>query len=371
MKKLIALFLCMCLTAGIVPAVAEGNNLFGSGSAKEESIVLIRDEIFETAREFVKAGEDIKAFALFEFLADRGDAQAPARTAKIKARFASVEEGRQLMRNRTLYHEQINEKNLAFMIQKKGGTLEEFIDYAAEQVQLFEPEEEKLISDSLAWMQAQMEKHGLALPDPGTITFVKSTGKEAAGAAGYTSEGAIFLTSEFTGLTEDQAREMIAHEIFHCLSRLFPEFRQAMYSLIHFKVLDQDIDIPREIWDEIMANPDVEHHDSTATFTINGEKKECYLVFLTDAVFEKPGDIFINSAYVGIVPIGEAVIYRADEVEDFWDVVGRNTNYAEDPEEIMATVFGKMIMRLDDGMESFANPEIPEGIISYLKNGGT
>jgi len=302
--------------------------------------------------------------------AESAPAEASARTTKIEAHFASVEEGQQLMRNRTLYHEQINAKNLEFMLQKKGGTLEEFIDYAAEQVQPFEPEEEKRISDILAWMQAQMEKHGLALPDPGTITFVKSSGKEAAGAAGYTSEGAVFLTPEFNSLTEDQAREIFVHEIFHCLSRLFPEFRQAMYSLIHFKVLDHDIDIPQEIRDEIMANPDVEHHNSTAVFTINGEKKECYLVFLTDTVFEKPGDIFINGAYVGIVPIGESVIYRADEVEDFWDVIGRNTNYNEDPEEIMATNFGMTILRLDDGMESFKTPEIPEGIITYLKNGG-
>ena len=56
----------------------------------------------------------------------------PAKTTKINAHFATVEEGEELMRNRKLYHEQINEKNLAFLLQKKGGTLEEFIDYAAE-----------------------------------------------------------------------------------------------------------------------------------------------------------------------------------------------------------------------------------------------
>ena len=332
MKKLIALVLSLCMMASLLPAMAETVPAAGSVDNQE----------------------------------------APTRTTKIEAHFASVEEGQQLMRNRTLYHEQINEKNLAFLLQKKGGTLEEFIDYAAEQVQPFEPEEEKRINDILAWMQARLEKHGLALPNPGTITFVKSSGKEATGADGYTTEGAIFLaTSFFTNLTEDQARQIMMHEIFHCLSRLFPEFRRAMYSLIHFNVLDQDIDIPQEIWDKIMANPDVEHHNSTAVFTINGEKKECYLVFLTDTVFEKPGDIFIDGAYVGIVPVGESVIHRTDEVEDFWDVVGRNTKYTEDPEEIMATVFGQTIMQLDDGLEIFKTPEIPEGIISYLKSSDT
>lgn len=297
---------------------------------------------------------------------------AAQRTTKIEAHFASVEEGQQLMRNRTLYHEQINEKNLEFLLQKKDGTLEEYIEFAAEQVQPFEPEDEQLINDTLSWFQEQLEKHGLSLPDPGTVTFVKTSGQEAPGAYGYTSEGTIFITSPiFMVAAEDEARELIVHEIFHCLSRLFPEFRQAMYSLIHFTVLEKDIDIPQEIQDVFVANPDVEHHNSTAVFTINGEKKECYLVFMTDSVFEKAGDSFFNGEYAGVVPVGESVICRADEVEDFWDVVGRNSSYAMDPEEIMAINFYKTILHLDDGLENCPSPEIPEGIVEYLKDSGT
>ncbi len=56
------------------------------------------------------------------------------RTTTITPHFASLEEGQELMRGRTLYHEQINEGNLAFLLQKKGGTLDEYIGYAAEQV---------------------------------------------------------------------------------------------------------------------------------------------------------------------------------------------------------------------------------------------
>lgn len=93
-------------------------------------------------------------------------------TSKITAHFATPEEGQELIRNRKLYYGQINEKNLAFLLQKKDGTLEEYIDYAAEQVLPFEPEEEQKINDVLEWMQKQLESHGLKLPDPGTITFM-------------------------------------------------------------------------------------------------------------------------------------------------------------------------------------------------------
>ena len=297
----------------------------------------------------------------------------PAETAwttQITAHFATVEEGQQLMRGRTLFHDQITDETLDFFLQRKGGTLEEYIDYSADQVMAFTPEEEQRVNDALAWLQEQLGKNGLRLPDPGTITFVKSTGNETLGAAGYTSEGTIFLgwfvySPEY--YPDDLFRQIIIHELSHCLSRLYPEYRQALYSLVHFTVLDQEIDVPEEIRSKIIANPDVEHHNSYATFTIGGEKKDCYLVFLTDSVFENPGDTFFSGMYSGVIPLDGSAVYRVEEVDDFWDIVGRNTDYVEDPEELMATNFAYAILHLEDGYGDFKNPEILEGIIEYLK----
>lgn len=291
-------------------------------------------------------------------------------TTKLTAHFATVEEGQRLMRERTLFHDQIAEGTLGFFLQRKGGTLEEYIEYSADQVMAFTPEEEKRVNDTLTWLQYTLEHHGLLLPDPGEITFVKSTSQEALGSAGYTSGGTIFLgwfaySPEY--YTDDMFRLLVVHELFHCLSRQFPEFRQAMYSLIHFTVMDHEIDVPEEIRERIIANPDVEHHDNYAAFTINGEKKDCYLVFLTDSVFEKKGDTFFAGMYSGVVPLDGSAVYRVEEVEDFWDVVGRNTDYVEDPEEAMATNFASAIQNLDAGYAEFKNPEILEGIIEYLK----
>ena len=60
------------------------------------------------------------------------------------------------------------------------------------------------------------------------------------------------------------------------------------------------------------------------------------------------------------------MIYRAEDVKDFWDVVGENTEYAEDPEEIMADNFSFAIMYPDEFGE-FKTPGILEGIVKYLK----
>ena len=293
------------------------------------------------------------------------------RTTKLTAHFATVEEGQQLMRDRTLFHAQIADSTLAFFLQRKGGTLEEYIKYSEEQVMAFTPAEEQRVNDTLDWFSDQLEKHGLSLPDPGEITFVKSTCDETLGAAGYTSGGTIFLgwfTYTPKYYSDEMFRLLVTHELSHCLSRLYPDYQQALYSLIHFTVLDEDIQVPEEILNQIIANPDVEHHNSCATFTINGEKKDCYLVFLTDSVFEKPGDTFFDGMYSGVVPLDESRVYRVEEVDDFWDVVGRNTDYVEDPEELMATCFAYAMVYMDGGYGSFANPEILEGIVDYLKN---
>lgn len=294
-------------------------------------------------------------------------------TTKLTARCATVEEGQELMRSRTQFHDQINESALAFFLQQKGGTLEEYIEYSAEQVLPFSPAEEKRVMDALAWLQDCLEQYGLQLPDPGTVTFVKSTSQEALGSAAYTSGGTIFLNHFvlYPFLYSDEAfRKLVVHELSHCLSRLFPEYRQALYSLVHFTIADHDFDLPEEIRNHFIANPDVEHHDSYATFTIHGEKKDCYLVFMTDSVFENPGDTFFAGMYSGIVPVDGSGMYRVEEVEDFWDVVGRNTDYVEDPEELMAVNVSLALTSLGQGYEHFKNPEILEGIVSYLKQGG-
>jgi len=62
------------------------------------------------------------------------------------------------------------------------------------------------------------------------------------------------------------------------------------------------------------------------------------------------------------------VICRAEDVKDFWEVVGENTDYTDDPEEIMADNFAYAIMDLDIGYEERnKSPEILEGIRKYLK----
>ena len=98
----------------------------------------------------------LAAFVLLAGCASALASSAPAETAmttQITARFATVEEGQQLMRERTLFHNQITDDTLAFYLQKKGGTLDEYIEYSAEQVMAFTPQEELRVNTALDWLQ--------------------------------------------------------------------------------------------------------------------------------------------------------------------------------------------------------------------------
>lgn len=83
-----------------------------------------------------------------------------------------------------------------------------------------------------------------------------------------------------------------AHELFHCLTRCNREFRSEMYQVIHFTTQDKDFALPESIKEHFISNPDVEHHNSYATFVIDGEPVKCFAAFVTTRHFKKEGDSF-------------------------------------------------------------------------------
>ena len=290
-------------------------------------------------------------------------------TTEITVHFATVEEGRQLMRERTAFHNQINEYALEFFLQRKGGTLEEYIDFSADQVRAFTPEEEERITEALGWLCGLLEEHHLRVPKLGPVIFVKTTCQEVSGASGYTSGGAVFINESKLSpdnYPEENFRLLIVHELSHCFSRNSREYREGLYSLVSFTIADHEFDLPEEVRSRFIANPDVEHHDNYATFTIGGEKKDCLLAFMSDAVFENPGDSFCTGMYTAVVALDGSGIYRVDEVDDFLEIVGRNTDYVEDPEELMATNVAFALTSLEKGYEEYKSPEILEKIIAFL-----
>ena len=295
----------------------------------------------------------------------------------ISYHFADQKEGVQLMMGNKDYYAGFSQNDLDYKMQKKGAVMDEYRSYAAKQVESFTDKEKQAYNKLMTEINEELDKKGYKLPPLDEITFIKTTMREESGAGGYTHGTQIYLNEGYsnallTGNEEDRnaVKEVIYHELFHCLTRCNQDFRKDMYSLIHFTVQDKDYKIPSSALKYYISNPDVEHHNAYATFKINGKDIDCFTVLATTKNFEKEGDSFFECMITGLVPIdGTDIMYTADDASYFFDIFGENTGYVIDPEECMADNFSFAMMYGDKGPDGngYKNPEIIKGILELIK----
>ncbi len=293
-------------------------------------------------------------------------------------RFADADEAARLLLSNRDYYEDMTQNDLNFRLQKLGGTLEELEAFAAAQTRDFTDAEKARIDQAMARIENTCAERGYALPPTDDIVFAKTTMAEECNAGAYTHGTQIYIGAnriqKVLSAASDSALRakfdaIIAHELFHCLTRNHPDFRAAMYGILGFTVVDDDYEFAPEIRERMISNPDVEHHNSYAVFDINGTPTNCVVLFTTAKPFEKEGDSFFTDEVIGLVPIDDmSTMYTFDDAANFWDVFGRNTEYVIDPEETLADNFSFTLSYGLYGME-YKNPEIIQAIDALLKAG--
>ena len=298
--------------------------------------------------------------------------------ARIHYHCASLSEGQQLLVANTDYYNSLTPMDIDWRMSKTGATRAELTDFAQSCVQEFTDKEKTLIAKSIAYIEDKLHAMGAVLPFPkNDVVFVKTNMKEECDAGGYTHKTEIYLGANVLSLPEKDSifiHQLIAHELFHCLTRNSPEFRKGMYKLIGFTVAEKDFVFAPAIQEKILTNPDVEHIDNYAEFTINGQKRNCELVVLYTKTWEeaaaeygKDKAIFFYFNQCVLVPIDQLdTYYPITEVPDFWDVVGRNTQYVFAPEECLADNFALAVIYGTEGRE-YKSPQLIADIITFLK----
>ncbi len=287
--------------------------------------------------------------------------------------FPDSEQGAVTMLSNTAYYEGLTQRDLEYRMQQEDATLGDYEAFAAEQVQEITEEEQALISDSLARLGARFEEIGYEFPIENRVTFIKTTMAEEPGAEAYSHGSQIYLGEEVlaSGLSEEEtvrdAFDMVmAHELFHVLTRNDPEFRENMYRLIGFRIGEEDVAFTDEVREQLLSNPDVEHFDEYGVFTIDGEPTEAIVVsYVPEYV---PDTEMLAEVRTGLVPVRQPDhIVPIDEVPDFFDVVGDNTGYVISAEECLADNFSYALIF---GTEpDYPNREIIEGMLAYLHTG--
>ena len=243
----------------------------------------------------------------------------------------------------------------------------------AEQVLDWSPEEEQNVLASFKDIPAKLDS--LRLPLPKEVLLILTTGKEEAGAA-YTRANAIILPKAVVQRQRDQLESLLLHELFHVLSRNSRDVRRELYRIIGFELVDP-IELPPQLRDRKMTNPDAPGIDCVIRLTVNGEKLTAApIIYATPAQFDpKHGESLFKYLTVRLLVLEERdgrwqakmmgdqpVVLDPLKVGSFFEQIGRNTNYIMHPDEILADNF----VYLAQKRQNLATPRVTEQMARVL-----
>jgi len=275
----------------------------------------------------------------------------------LNLKFVPKDEAANLLRLEDDISHRWNKFDILSRLKGKEGDKNDLLEFIAQQACDWTTDEVAFLRKTQNSINNVIREKGLRLRYPEEIRMLKTTMMEEDGAGGYTRDNYIVLIDRIKTAPQYIASLLVAHETFHILTRNNAEFRKRMYNLIGFNILPREVEFPQELKERIITNPDVIRHDSYATFTIDGKQTDCAMVIYTKTPYEGGGVLkYMNMGLVAIdkdnckaiEKDGKAVIYSIDDAEDFYKKVGKNTNYAFDPEEILAENFSFLLTNKQD-----------------------
>ena len=146
-------------------------------------------------------------------------------------------------------------------------TDEEYLKFVGQNVVDWPDAQRKSIQTALAAIQPGLE--ALKPPLPKTVYLIKTTGKEEGGSA-YTRGPAVVLPEAMIGGSPKSLQRLIAHELFHVLSRASPELREKLYKAIGFEKCDE-VELPASLKDRRITNPDAPRNDHCIRVQVDGK----------------------------------------------------------------------------------------------------
>jgi hypothetical protein len=189
----------------------------------------------------------------------------------------------------------------------------------------------------------------LALPWPPEILLISTDGRESANQP-HTRANAVMLPRRFEQQGYSDA-EVLAHELWHVLSRHRPELAQRLYALIGFEPV-AELEWPRA-WAAIrLANPDAPRHRNAMRLTIDG--RDTWVMPVVVVGEGGPHETLLDRIELRLLEVvpgaggaptrarlrgGQPVLHDIDSNPEFLQRLGGNTDYTMHPEETIADNF--------------------------------
>jgi hypothetical protein len=215
---------------------------------------------------------------------------------------------------------------------------------------------------------AKMKGMDVKLPE--TI-YIFSEQKIEAGAA-YTRANSICMPKQVVAMSGmDQIRDLAAHEIFHVISRYNTELRTPIYSTLGFKPVGPLV-LTGELANRTIANPDAPENTYAITCKLKGKNLQFMPILYSKQDFPKGGGSFFRFLNDDLIAVeikdgkpvslereGKPFIVKKEELDDYFDQIGKNTDYTFHPEETSADHF-KQLLFWD--VKKLPNPEKVEAL---------
>ena len=251
-------------------------------------------------------------------------------------------------------------------------TREEFLGFVSKQVKTWTEDEIREIEEIVGNINEKLDEYSLHFPKE--INLIKTTGKEEGNAA-YCRSNSIIIPQLMVDAIKELER-LITHELFHIFSKNNPEMREKLYDVIGFLKCPK-LNFPVEFKDFKITNPDAPLNDHYIELTIENRTVKTIPVLFSNEHYDvsREGEFFdylqfrllsvnINEGECNPIYNGnQLVLFHPENTPNYFQRVGRNTNYVIHPEEILADNFVLMVNR----RYSVPNPEILEKIKKILE----
>lgn len=281
--------------------------------------------------------------------------------------FASAEEARELLATEDAFTQAWSVFDIESRLGKADGNKAELLSFISQQVMEWSDTDRQKINAALRRIDKRIAEQNLKLSLKKEVVLVKTTAKEEGGAVGYTRGNYIVLGEAFKDMKEADLDKLLVHELFHVISRSNPVLREKLYGLIGFRMMPE-IAYPEVLRALRITNPDATQTDSYINLKVGEELVSCMMILYAKGNYE--GGSFFKYLSIGFLRVdGEEtktpvigaegpVIFGMGEVENFYEQVGKNTQYIIHPEEIMADNFAFAVL----GKEGLQDEELVEQI---------
>ena len=249
---------------------------------------------------------------------------------------------------------------------------EEYLTFVGEQAMDWTKDEKKTFEANFKKIKELGKKYNLNYPK--TVYFVKTTGREE-GMSAYCRSQNIVVIPQGMAANKDALLNLCIHELFHIFSKNNLDVREKLYSLVGYYKTGE-LKLPEELGKLKITNPDSVVNNYYFKGTVNGQSINVMPLLIAASPYDEKrgGEFFEYMIFTfGEVNTGDVCtlamenenpkLIQFEQVSDYMEKVGQNTDYIIHAEEILADNFVILL----NNKKNVPSPELTASIKEVLE----